>query len=234
MQLFAPGAAWDRAAARIQVFKLYGEWVAYDATDSELRAAVTWIAQHGMALAVEMGPLTATADCGQGVESFAGIEEGRRIGTRIRQAGGVLQVVALDEPYFFAHVYDGANACQWPPDKVAGAVASFASEMRTDWPGLVLGDTEPMPAPVSANGLAQWLDAYRAAAGEPLAFLHLDMDWSRADWPGLGVAVQAAGSARGVPIGIIYNGGAATTDAQWAAVAGGRVVKYETDAAGAP
>lgn len=234
MHLFAPGAAWGVASSRVQVFKLYGEWVAYDATDAELQTAVAWIAEHGMALAVEMGPLTAPATCGQGVESFAGIDEGRKIGSRIRQAGGVLQVVALDEPYFFAHLYDGAAACHWPVDQVADAVATFVSEMRTDWPSLIVGDTEPMPATVSAGGLAQWLDAYRAAAGEQLAFLHMDVDWGRPDWPTLGLAVQQAGDSRGVPIGIIYNGGAASSDAQWAAVAGARVVTYEVGAGAHP
>ncbi|HET9878864.1 MAG TPA: hypothetical protein VFQ81_06130, partial [Candidatus Limnocylindria bacterium] len=37
MALFEPGAAWATAAERTHVFKLYGEWVAYHATDAELR-----------------------------------------------------------------------------------------------------------------------------------------------------------------------------------------------------
>jgi F5/8 type C domain len=233
MGLFPPGASWDRAAARIQVFKLYGEWVT-DATDKELRAAVDGISQRGMALAVEMGPLDASAACGQGVESFAGIDEGRLISRRIRQAGGVLQVIALDEPYFYAHVYDGANACHWPVDRVAAAVTDFVRAMRVEWPELIVGDTEPTPVPVTADGLVAWLDAYRAAAGEPFAFLHLDMDWSRSGWPALGLAVERAGAARQVPIGMIYTGGNATSDAQWVSVAGRRVLTYEADAGGHP
>jgi len=234
MALFAPNAAWPRAAGRIGVFKLYGEWVAYTATDDELRTAVTWIAQHGMALAVEMGPLDARPDCGEGVESFAGIDEGRLISDRIRAAGGRLQVVAMDEPFFYAHAYDGPNACAWPVSEVAGAVGRYVRLMRDEWPGLVAGDTEPMPAPVSPDDLAGWMDAYAAALGEPLAFLHLDVDWGRNDWAQLGLAVAAAGNERGVPIGMIYNGGAATSDATWVAAAGRRVIAYETAAGAAP
>lgn len=229
MQLFAPGAAWAKAATRVQVFKLYGEWVAYDATDAELRTAVADIARRGMVLAVEMGPLSASSTCGQGVESFAGIDEGRRITRRLRDAGGTLQVIALDEPYYFAHVFDGPNACRWPVSQVATAVADFVTAMRADWPGLVVGDTEPMPTPVSVDGLVGWMDAYRVALGEPPAFLHLDMDWTRVNWPELGLAVEQAGTARSVPVGMIYNGGAATGDAQWAAVAGQRVLTFEAD-----
>ena len=105
------------------MFKLYGEWVAYHATATQLRAAVEGIASRGMALAVEMGPLDPPPGCGQGVESFAGIDEGRLISRRIREAGGTLQVIALDEPWYFAHVYGGPAACNWPVAQVAAAVA---------------------------------------------------------------------------------------------------------------
>jgi hypothetical protein len=234
MDLFKADAAWDAAASHVGVFKLYGEWVAYHATAEELRTAVQGIAQRGMALAVEMGPLDPPPTCGEGVESFAGIDEGQLISRRIRQAGGALQVIALDEPYFFSHVYDGPNACHLSVGKAARGVARFTRAMRDEWPGVVVGDTEPMPVPVGAGNLASWLDAYRAAAGEPFAFLHLDMDWSRPNWPALGVAVEAAGRARDVPVGIIYQGGYATSDEQWLAVTGQRVVAYETDAGARP
>ena len=234
MDLFSPEADWDLAADRIGVFKLYGEWVAYHATIAELNAAVTEIARRGMVLAVEMGPLDPPPECGQGVESFAGIDEGQLISNRLRQAGGTLQVIALDEPYYFAHVYDGVQACGWSVERVAQATAGFTAAMRDEWPQLVVGDIEPMPRGVAPDGLAAWLDAYRAAAGEPFAFLHLDMDWSRADWPQLGVAVEAAAAERGVPVGMIYNGGAATSDAAWLAITGQRVLAYEADAGARP
>ena len=234
MGLFAAGAPWETAASRIGVFKLYGEWVAYAATDAELRTAVQDIARRGMVLAVEMGPLDPPADCGSGVESFAGTTEGRLISRRIRAAGGTLGVVALDEPYYFAHVYDGPNACHWSVEQVAQGVASFRDVMRAEWPAILIGDTEPMPAPVTPDGLADWLDTYRRVAGEPLAFLHLDMDWSIRTWSQLALAVQAVGTARGVPIGIIYNGGSAASDAQWIAVTGRRVDAYEAQAGAHP
>lgn len=234
MALFEPSAAWGTAADRTHVFKLYGEWVAYHATDAELRTAVQGIARRGMALAVEMGPLDPPPECGQGVESFAGIDEGRLISRRLRRAGGTLQVIALDEPYYFANVYDGIQACHWPVEQVAEAVADFTAAMREEWPDLVVGDTEPMPLPVTVGALAAWLDAYATAAGEPFAFLHLDMDWARPEWPAAGVAVEAQAGARGVPVGIIYNGGAATSDEAWLSVTGRRVTAYETDAGAQP
>jgi hypothetical protein len=232
MAQFEPGAAWATAAGHVQVYKLYGEWVAYHATPDQLRRAVADIARRGMALAVEAGPLDAPASCGGGVESFAGRAEGRLIASRVQAAGGRIDILALDEPYFFAHVYDGAGACHWPLDAVAAGVVAYRDEMRQAFPAVVIGDTEPLPAPVAANGLADWLDAYRAAGGEPFGFLHLDPTWSRPGWPALAQAVAAAARARDVPVGMIYNGGGATDRATWIAQAGAHVKAFE--AAGPP
>lgn len=234
MELFAADAPWQTAADRIGVFKLYGEWVAYHATDAQLRTAVQGIARRGLVLAVEMGPLDPPAECGTGVESFAGTDEGRLISRRIRDAGGTLQVIALDEPYYFAHLYDGQAACSWSIEEVAEGVARFRDVMRAEWPAVVIGDTEPMPSPVTPAGLATWLDTYRQVAGEPFAFLHLDMEWSIEAWPLLGLQVEAAGDERGVPVGMIYNGGSAASDAQWLAVAGRRIDAYEAQAGATP
>lgn len=232
MQQFEAGAPWRSAAGYVDVYKLYGEWVAYNATDEQLRQAVTDIDRRGMVLAVEAGPLDPPADCGQGVESFAGIDEGRLIARRIQQAGGRIAVIALDEPYFYGHVYDGANACQWDLQRIARGVAGYVEAMRSVFPELLVGDIEPVPQPVSAAGLAEWLAAYEAVSGEPFAFLDLDMDWSRPGWPGLAQQIGAEARARGVPIGMIYNGGSAPTRDAWIRLAGQRVLDFE--AAGEP
>lgn len=228
MDQFQPDAPWQAAAQHIDVYKLYGEWVAYDATDAQLRQAVQDIARRGMVLAIEAGPLDPQPDCGQDVESFAGADEGRLIARRIIAAGGRIAVIALDEPYYFGHVYDGANACHLPLDQIARNVVGYVTLMRGFFPELLVGDTEPTPEPVSAKGLADWLDAYRAASGEAFAFLHLDTDWARPGWPDLDHQVQARAAARGVPLGMIYNGGSAPSRRQWIEIAGQRVKTFES------
>lgn len=232
-ELFRPGADWSRAAGRIDVFKLYGEWV--DVTDlASLQAAVAGIEARGMVLAVEAGPLNPTAECGHGIEGFAGRESGLRLAKKIEQAGGTLQVIALDEPWYFANVYDGPNACRWTVDHVAAETAAFVEGVHDVFPWVVVGDIEPTPAPVSPAMLTEWLDAYAAAAGQPFAFVHLDVDWSRGDWPALALELEGRARERGVPFGLIYNGGSAATDATWLHQAGSRIVAYEVDAGGRP
>ncbi|HLA08004.1 MAG TPA: hypothetical protein VJ022_11200, partial [Anaerolineales bacterium] len=83
MRLFAPGSEWTHAANFIQVFKLYGGWVARDSSDDQLRAAMEAIRQRGLALGVEVGPLNPTEDCGLYIEGFAG-EEGVETVKRIK------------------------------------------------------------------------------------------------------------------------------------------------------
>ena len=230
--LFAADAPWTKAADRIDVFKLYGEWV--DSIDpGSLAIAVEGVRARSMALAVEAGPLD-PAGCGVGVESFAGSASGRRLAQRIAAAGGALQVIALDEPWYFGHVYDGPNACHWPVERVAEGVAAFVKSVRAQFPWVVVGDIEPTPTPVSAPGLAEWMDAYQAAVGEPMAFLHLDADWSRPDWSTLARAVEAAGSHHGIPVGMLYNGGGAPTDEQWLHLAGQHALDHEDRDGGHP
>ena len=90
MDQFSTDAPSSTAAGYIDVYKLYGEWVG-DASPTDLRTAIDDISRRGMVLAMEAGPLTAPANCGQGVESFpgkaAGLDLARRIRVRRRAAG---------------------------------------------------------------------------------------------------------------------------------------------------
>jgi len=235
MSLFEPDAPWQTAGSHIQVFKLYGEWVAYHATDAQLKQAVADIKRRGMALAVEAGPLDAPADCGQGIEGFAGKQEGLKITSRIAAAGGTLNIISLDEPYFFAHAYDGPNACKWPVDKVAAEVDKYVQAMKAAVPGVIVGDTEPLAGAADDTAYRGWLDAFRRVNGYDLAFLHIDVDWSRPTWAQEVRAIAGYGSQIDVPVGMIYFGnGVDTTDEAWLSAAGERVKKLELEVGAAP
>lgn len=230
MDLFIAGADWESAASHLAVFKLYGEWVAYGATEAELRAAVAGIRARGLALAVEAGPLDPPPECGQGIEGFAGSDEGHLIARRVKEAGGTIDLIALDEPYYFASIYDGPQACHWPAEQVAAEVVEYIALMQGYFPDVLVGDTEPTPHPVTATTYTDWLETFRLVAGYDLAFLHLDVDWSRPDWPDLVGSVAEFGSGFGVPIGMIYIGNSADpSDAVYAAITGERVLRLEDE-----
>jgi F5/8 type C domain len=228
MALFKPDSPWKEAASHIQVFKLYGEWVAYHASDAELRQVVQDLEQRRLALAVEAGPLNASSSCGEGVESFAGVEEGLRIAQRIKQAGGTLHLIALDEPYFFGHFYDGPHTCRWTDQYIAQQVGKYIQAMRTVFPDVRVGDTEPLADGAGAAQYQAWIVAFQAVNGYNLDFLHLDVDWNKPNWPQQVKAIEEFGKVRGVPVGLIYTGNwLDANDEAWISIAGERVKQYE-------
>ena len=234
MELFTPEADWDQASASLQVFKLYGGWVKRESSGADRMQAVNEIRRRGLALAVELGPLFPDETCGAYIEGFAG-EEAIDTLVRLRNAGGMVSFIALDEPYYWAHFFDGDQACLWSTEKIAQDVGDFIEDARTIFPDVIVGDIEPVTGPADAAAYKVWLETFRAINGYDLAFLHLDMEWSNPDWPAEALEMEEYGRELGVPVGMIFIGNAHDeSDESWLAVAGERVKRYELDAGGRP
>lgn len=240
MDLFKQNATWTEASKHVNVFKLYGEWVedvpwTVHASDAELKQVITDLNRRGIALAVEMGPLEPDSTCGQGIEGFAGIQAGVNIARRIKNAGGTLKFVSFDEPFAFASLYDGPNACRWSAEKVAQEVLKYIQAVRKVFPDVVFGDTEPLWSGVGVDEFKRWIDIYEDITGSPLSFLHLDQDFTRPDWQQDTLALEAYAREHGVEFGLIYLGDShASTDEDWLSAAGERVIAYEEGTAGRP
>jgi hypothetical protein len=237
-ELFPAAAPWTTAASRVDVFGVYATWVRHYATDDELGAVIEYVTDHGMALAMEVGPLPSPRpDEGcVGAESYGGSYEIEMM-QRIGDLGGTVDVIAFDEAYAFGHKADGPTDCRRPVERVAAEAADFTRMAREVNPDVIVGSIEPMWAQpeIGVDDMAAWLDAYRDAAGEPLAFLHLDSDWSRPDWAQVLYDVEQVADARGVPVGIIYFGDdGARSDATWTQLAAERMYVYEQVLGGSP
>jgi hypothetical protein len=225
MSLFSRKARWKQAARRIQVFKLYGEWVD-GASFLQLRSVIRDLKRRRIALALELGPLQATADCGQGVEGFGGPSSGVSTVSRIKVAGGTLAYIALDEPFFFGSLYDGANACHWTAERIAQQVAEYIRAVRTVFPHIVVGDIEPLAGRGDPGAYTRWMDTYAHVTGAELPFFDLDVDFNRFDWVQETAQLESAAQARGMRFGLIYIG-AGATDLEWSRSAEDRIAKYE-------
>jgi hypothetical protein len=233
MSLFEPEAPWEDAAAGIHIFKLYGGWVGGTATPEELKRVVADLNRRGIAIGFEASPLTQTEECGAGVEGFSGVTEGLRIVQKLKAAGAEVRFVAFDHPYDAGVLDDGPTACHWSPEKTAANVADYVAAIRGVYPDIVVGDIET--AALDVDEVERWVDAYRQAVGEDLAFFHLDHDFRRPGWQEATLAIESFLGDRGVDFGMIYIGNQEDeSDAQWLAHAEERMVAYEVGAGGRP
>ncbi|MDR3707234.1 MAG: hypothetical protein P4L33_02960 [Capsulimonadaceae bacterium] len=222
MDLFTPNAPWADAAARVNVFKIYPQWIRA-ATDADLRTQFADLKRRHIALALEYGALTASGDCGKGVEGYGG-QGLLKAAQRIRDDGGELRFIAMDEPIFFGTVYAGRNACRASVEDVVQNAAVNIKALWSEFPGVQIGDIEPVVG-TTAQGLTDdqlveryrdGIDAFARVLGKPLAFFDADQDWRSPGVLSRLAAMRDMVHSRNLPFGIIYNGdGRDDDDASW-------------------
>jgi len=179
MDLFRPGAPWANAAAHVQVIKTGTRFLA-TAPDPILSEALQWLQAHHIEFALETGLVPWSATCGRGIEGFNAPAGAVGLAKKVQRLGGTVSDLAMDEPLFFAHRYGGPNSCRDPIEEVAQHVAAEAAALKKIFPAMRIGDIEPVAMPASQDwveDIMRWVVAYRAATGEPLAFLHADVNW---------------------------------------------------------
>lgn len=223
MQLFSPSAPWAQAAARVKVFKMYSNvfllpHLPGSLTDEQIRTVLADLKRRNIALAVEHGPLyedPVPPHCGTGVEGFGG-SASLRLAERVRDLGGELAYLAMDEP--FQHARD---VCGWSAREIARNAASSIADIRKVFPNVQVGDIEVVPGsalmPDWVEQYGQWMDAWKEETGMPLAFFHADINWGIDRAGAIGRARHIAAE-RGIPFGVIYNGWHSDrSDAEWVA-----------------
>jgi hypothetical protein len=235
MSMFDPKARWTHVAASTRAF-LLPPGLVMGGNDETLSRIFSDLSRRNIPLAVAFGWLHGEdKGCGQRVEGFAYPGTALAMAKKIQRLGGDLQFVALDEPLFFGHTYKGASACHFPLDEAARRVADGAAAVKTVFPNVRIGDIEPvgLADPSYPDLVRSWLQAYRAAAGSPLAFVHADIQWKGPWQDQLGRVTQVVRNA-GIPFGIIYDGGPSNTDKDWTNTAAQRFQAIEANPATRP
>ncbi len=236
LSLFSPDAPWQKAAARVQIFKIYPQWITR-AADSDLQRMFADLARRNIAVALEFGVLGESSACGRGVEGFGG-RSLLAAARRVRANGGTLRYVAMDEPMFFGSLYTGANACRWTAQQVAADAVVNLKALLSEFPDVAIGDIEPVHAPGVLAWLdryREWMDAFREAAGFPLAFFHADVLWNAGAWREALVSLRQDVTSRSIPFGVIYNGNSGDpSDLDWVRNAETHFVNYELEARSSP
>ncbi len=208
MGLFAQDADWRRAASGLSVFEISAQSV-LGGSDDMLRTIFGAMRQRHVAMAVEMGAVLRTAECGGG-EGYAPPDLIDRVAGRLRRMGLSLDYWAMDEPVWFAHEKTwGQNACAYPIDEVGRRVARNVAEMRRYFPAIRVGQIDAVtgervaPRQLVAD-YAAFAQSFRQQTGQPLAFWHADVAWLHGGQPVmplLGRSMRALGLRFGAIVG---------------------------------
>ena len=219
--LFAPDAAWRKAASQVAVFKFSAQMV-LRGRDEDLRAMYGWLRQHHIAVAVEMGSVLRSAECGGG-EGYGPPGLIDHVAGRMQRLGLTLDDWTMDEPLWFAHEKTwGRNECAYPVAEVARRVGENVATMRHYFPSIRIGDAEVVAADriPPAQLVGDYLEFARDFAqitGTRLAYFHADVSargHGERAMPMLTAALRTAG----IRTGIIFGGSPQDEDGQaWVA-----------------
>jgi hypothetical protein len=218
-ELFLPDAPWRVTATDVRVFKTSTQWI-LNGPDKALARMFKYLQDRGIALAVEGLMLTLDNNdrCGHGIEGYSALGTIRHAAEQIKNLGGELSYIAMDEPLWFGHSYRGTHACQSSLSNLAQNIAQNVNQVKQIFPDVQIGDIEPIlkSSEVDWVGtIVRWTAEYEKAIGRPLAFLHADIDWALEWRPDLSRLKRELG-ARGIKFGIIYNGNPGDpTDQDW-------------------
>jgi hypothetical protein len=236
LALFQASSPWPEARGRVHVFKIAVHTL-NQMPDEDLANMFSFLDKAHIAFAVEYGMLTASDACGRGVEGFKPENMPTHVANRVKKMGGRIRYIAMDEPLFFGHYFNGNNACHWTIDAIARNAALNVRQFREMFPNIEIGDIEPVNAIKSndwSEGVRDWIEAYRKETGVPLAFFHDDMIWRE---PIAGRTRMLVGllQAHSIKFGVIFNSrGDVGSDQEWLDSAKRNIDEYRASGLKAP
>lgn len=223
-----PDASWPEFMNRVRVIGFLTQ-VLQRISDDDLAKVVARLKEKHVGFGIEMlaqaytlPGVASPPHCGEGVEGYLAPNETAAIAAKLKRAGATVQYIAMDEPLWFGHYYNGKNACHSSIAEVVDRVAANLREYLKVFPDAVIADGEPFPSitdqPAWQKDYQEWLQLFRAKIGKPLSFTSVDINWGHANWPqSLRGFARFARDAH-MSVGIIYNAApptSAMTNEQW-------------------
>ena len=202
--LFDNGARWKNVAANTKYFKLYPELL-QNASDEELHRLIINLAARHIDIALETPVLADTIECRPGGKHLRWMIG---LAGRIKKLGGNLKALAMVGPIVDGHVSSGVGSCHSSLADVANDAFRTISPIQDMYPGLLVGEIEPLgsgPGYPNWSELALWFRAFTNVAGRAIAFFHLDVEWGH-DWSTDLKRVAEVTRSESVPFGVIYDG----------------------------
>jgi hypothetical protein len=108
---FQPRPAWPDALTNVAVMGVLTQALV-KIPEPELTQVAARLKERNIGLGVEMLAQAYTPPgCGGGVEGYFPPDQTAALAAKVRRASGAMQYVAMDEPVWFGHYYNGAQAC---------------------------------------------------------------------------------------------------------------------------
>ena len=173
LNLFHSDAPWQHLAAHVQVFCTSASKLLDPSVKKDLPNLLEDLRRRHIDLEVGLLPLTGLGEgqCGYHVEGYSAPGQPLSDAIRLKAAGADIRYLGMDEPLYYGHVFNGKDACHASIAEIAKDVAVKVKQVQSIYPGVAVGDVEPMGISDGAwlNELEQWFDAYQAASGQRLA-----------------------------------------------------------------
>ncbi|MES2310523.1 MAG: hypothetical protein V4507_16845 [Verrucomicrobiota bacterium] len=234
MQLFTPAndSLWVNARIRVNVFKLYPGFI-NRSSDDTLQKIFNYLKSKNIALAVEWPALSVLNGKGGGLEGF--LDNGPTVTDatfrRIKNLGGTVAYVTMDEPLYFGHYYTGDHQVNASIVDLANNVALNLQKIISIFPNVVIGDVEPvdiLPKDTLNSKMQQWLTAYQNSMHRPIAFLHVDFQWSDQWREDVVTISNLLALNNSIDLGVIFNSALSVgTSREWIENAEGNIQRFK-------
>ena len=216
---------WPRVVSSADVF-LFTEKYAAHGDPTELGPLIELLAKHDVKIGLQGIPVIATRQCGLGIESYGTATETTISGRRLQSLGAKVSYIVMDEPLFYGHWFKENShgpGCKLSVEDLAKQVAERVADWNQAFPGVSIGDVEPLGVGLDPSSgwtatLAQWLDAYHRRSGQNLAFIQFDMLWKHNLWREQLKEAASLAQKQLIPFGVYYTGSISDhSDSEWSA-----------------
>lgn len=211
MDIFQPTAPWATGANQLTAFQISTQLVLRGTSD-ELKTVISGLKARNIALAIELGLLVNSDRCGQGTEGYASPLAVDTVARKIKDAGGQLDYVSIDEPVTWGHSMTGRNPaggnfCHDSTAELADQVAIKIAILQRYFPNIRVGDIDAINSriPGLTEGILSFTDELQKKTGIKLAFVHADVAWD-SNWKPLLEQLAKGLRERGLPFGLICDG----------------------------
>jgi len=221
MDLFKPDSPWTVAASGVKVFKISTQ-MALRGSDEQLRTIIEGLKRRHIAMAIELGVLINSERCGKGTEGFGSPPAVEVVSKRIKDHGGELDYVAMDEPITWGREKKGRNKfgfnyCESSVQELVDVAATRIAILQRYFPNIRIGQIDAVNSryPHLADDIIAFIDGLNKKIGLKVAFVHVDVAWD-SDWQPMLVDLTRRLRARGVRVGVVFDGDVnAASDEQW-------------------